>query len=83
MQPTAPEPTDLTDPSGFDLDVLTHQVRDKVGCMVSIARMLADGLAGPTTPVQQGFCEQIEDVGKHLAPLLVELARRARRPTVS
>lgn len=77
MQPTAP---DLT---SFDLDLLAHHACDKVGCMASIARMLADGLAGPVTPVQQGFCEQIEDVGKHLAPLLAELVRRARRPTAS
>jgi hypothetical protein len=77
MHPTA------SDPTGLDLDLLAHHAHDKVGCMASIARMLADGLAGPVTPVQRGFCEDIEDVGRHLAPLLAELVRRARWPTVS
>ncbi|MDB5098049.1 MAG: hypothetical protein JWM80_2470 [Cyanobacteria bacterium RYN_339] len=65
--------------ASLDCDLLAHEVRGRVACLISIACMLAEGKAGALTPEQQEFCDTMGTVGYQLMPFLDELSRRARR----
>ncbi len=55
------------------LACMSHELRTPLHAMVGIAELLAEGLAGPTTPQQKQFLDRLMSSGRHLRDLIDDL----------